>query len=95
MLNNSILSSKLDSIDGRDYGIYQSLKGEYDFSKYKLIIHQIPKDPYAPPHTGIYRVQVRRGNNKVINLETNSKIEEIAFRDFLARRFHGLLDDQG
>lgn len=87
MLDN-ILMSKLESIDGKDYGAYQSLKGEYDFSKYKLIIHQIPKDPYAPPHTGIYRVQVRRDNDQVMNLKTDSDIQEIAFRDFLARRFY-------
>jgi predicted ABC-class ATPase len=88
MLNGTILRSKLELIDGKDYAAYQSLLGEYDFSKYKLIIHQIPKDPYAPPHTGIYRVQVQRKNDQVVNLKTNSKIQEIAFRDFLARRFY-------
>ncbi len=88
MLNGNILISKLGSIDGKDYGAYQSLIGEYDFSKYKLIIHQIPKDPYAPPHTGIYRVQVQRNDDQVVNLKTDSKIQEIAFRDFLARRFY-------
>ena len=88
MLNGNILISKLGSIDGKDYGAYQSLIGEYDFSKYKLIVHQIPKDPYAPPHTGIYRVQVQRNDDQVVNLKTDSKIQEIAFRDFLARRFY-------
>lgn len=81
------LSTILDSIDGKDYGAYQSLKGEYDYSNFKLIIHQIPKDPYAPPHTGIYRLQVLRDDHCIINTKTDNKIKEIAFRDFLARRF--------
>ena len=53
MLDSNVLKKKLAPIDGKDYGGYQSLIGEYGFSRYKLIIHQIPKDPYAPPHTGI------------------------------------------
>jgi predicted ABC-class ATPase len=88
MLNAGILKRKLESIDGEDYGAYQSLIGEYDFSNYKLIIDQIPKDPYAPPHTGIYRIRVRRSDEQVINLKIDSKIKEAAFRDFLARRFY-------
>ena len=87
-MNSNILKKKLGSIEGRDYGSYQSLVGTYDFSKYKLIIHQIPKDPYAPPHTGIYRIQVQRNYVLGINLNTDMKIREIAFRDFLARHFY-------
>ncbi len=88
MLTPDGLRSKLGSIDGKDYGAYQSLIGEYGFSRYKLIIQQIPKDPYAPPHVGIYRIQVQRNDDQVINLKMVSKIQEIAFRDFLARRFY-------
>ncbi|MFQ6608401.1 MAG: ABC-ATPase domain-containing protein, partial [Fidelibacterota bacterium] len=88
MLNSDFLIRKLESINGKDYGGYQSLRGEYDFSTYKLIIRQIPKDPYAPPHTGIYCIQVNRNDEKIINLELDSKVQEIAFRDFLTRRFY-------
>ncbi|MFC2088301.1 ABC-ATPase domain-containing protein [Calditrichota bacterium] len=88
MLNINILQKKLASIDGQDYGAYQSLLGSYDFGKFALIIEQIPKDPYAPPHTGIYRVQVNRKIDKVIDLKIDSKIKQVAFRDFLARYFY-------
>jgi len=88
MFTKEILKSKLESLDGKDYGGYQSLRGEYDFSSYKLIIHQIPKDPYAPPHTGIYCVRVNRNDERIINIKMDSKVEEIAFRDFLTRRFY-------
>lgn len=87
MMNINILKQKITSIDGRDYGAYQSLLGTYDFGLFRLIIQQIPKDPYAPPHTGIYRIQVDRHDEKIINLDLANKIQEIAFRDFLARRF--------
>lgn len=88
MLNEEILKRKLESLDGKDYGGYQSLRGEYDFSGYKLIIRQIPKDPYAPPHTGIYCIRVNRNDERIINIKMDSKVEEIAFRDFLTRRFY-------
>jgi len=88
MINKHILKQKIASLDGRDYGAYQSLKGSYDFDLFKLIIQQIPKDPYAPPHTGIYRIQVKRSDDRIINLDLTNKIREIAFRDFLAREFY-------
>ena len=87
MLTTNILKQKLTSIDSQDYASYQSLLGSYDFALFKLIIQQIPKDPYAPPHTGIYRIQVQRNDNRIINLKTGSKIQKIAFADFLARYF--------
>jgi predicted ABC-class ATPase len=87
MLPEDTLKQKLVNIDGDDYAAYQSLLGSYDFNLFKLIIHQIPKDPYAPPHTGIYRIQVKRGDNRIIKLKTESKITKIAFSDHLARTF--------
>ena len=87
MINNNILKQKLSSIDKRDYGAYQTLLGSYDFPMFKLIIDQIPKDPYAPPHTGIYRIQVQRNDERIINHELTSKIHKVAFTDFLTRCF--------
>ena len=88
MFNEQTLKEKIESLNGRDYGACQSLIGQYEFpKKIRLIIHRIPKDPYAPPHTGIYRVQVERKNSDIINFKTDSKITQIAFSDFLARNF--------
>ncbi len=87
MLDKETLRQKLFSIEGQDYVNYQLLLGSYDFSLFKLIIQQIPKDPYAPPHTGVYRIQVLRSNERIINQKLNSKIQQIAFADYLARRF--------
>jgi predicted ABC-class ATPase len=87
MLNSNILRQKLTAIDGQDYAGYQSLLGTYDFELFKLIIQQIPKDPYAPPHTGIYRIQVQRNDSRIISLKIESKVQKIAYADFLARLF--------
>lgn len=83
----SDLQSKLAAIDGRDYGHYQRLLGRYDFDCFRLKIQQIPKDPYAPPHTGIYRVQVRRDDRRIIALATETKTKQVSCADYLARRF--------
>jgi len=88
MLNKNILKQKLASIDDQDYAGYQALLGTYDFSLFKLIVQQIPKDPYAPPHTGIYRIQVQRSDDRIINLKIGSKVQKVAFADYLARYFH-------
>ena len=87
MQNHEILRQKLAPIDKQDYGAYQSLIGEYDFPLFRLIIQQIPKDPYAPPHTGIYRVQVRRDDVRIVNRDLPTRIQRVAFTDFLARHF--------
>jgi len=87
MLNTKILKQKLAAIDGQDYAAYQSLLGTYEYDLFKLIIQQIPKDPYAPPHTGIYRIQIPRSDNRIIPLRIEHKIQKIACADFLARRF--------
>ena len=89
MLDDNILINKIRFLDGRDYGACQDLIGEYVFkNKFKLIIHKIPKDPFAPPHTGVYRIQVSRSNKKIINYNIDSRIKKIAFTDFLARKFY-------
>lgn len=90
MLSADTLIQKLESIDGKDYAAYQGLLGRYDFSLFRLIIQQIPKDPYAPPHTGVYRIIVKRNDKRIINLKLGSKIRKIAFADFLARKFYGV-----
>ena len=88
MLNKDTLKQKLAAIDKQDYANYQSLLGCYDFSLFKLIVQQIPKDPYAPPHTGIYRLQVQRSDERIINFKIDSKVQMVAFADYLARVFY-------
>ena len=87
MLNSNDLKQKLHALDGQDYAAFQSLLGCYDFGLFGLIIQQIPKDPFAPSHTGIYRIQLQRSDKRIVVLKTASKIQRIANADFLARQF--------
>lgn len=87
MLNETHLQHKLAAIDKQDYVNYQRLLGQYDFSLFHLIVQQIPKDPYAPPHTGLYRIQVQRSDERIINWNISSKVQTVAFADYLARHF--------
>lgn len=87
MQSPEILRTKLGSIDGRDYGAYQSLKGEYAYPDFELLITQIPKDPYAPPHTGIYRIRVDHSYLGIQPSVFSSPTAGVAYRDLLARRF--------
>jgi predicted ABC-class ATPase len=88
MAATSVLKQRIESINTRDYGAYQSLIGEYDYAKFKLYIDRIPKDPYAPSHTGIYRVILKNHFVNQFNQIFNTKVSKIAFCDYLARHFY-------
>ncbi len=81
------LEKKILQLDGQDYGRYQTLIGHYDFEQFVLIIDQIPKDPYAPPHTGIYRIQFPLHDTVIEADMIDSNLKQIACRDFYARQF--------
>ncbi|MEJ2239277.1 MAG: ABC-ATPase domain-containing protein [Gemmatimonadales bacterium] len=81
------LRMQLRSLEGKDYGAYQSLLGSYEYPSFELHIDQIPKDPYAPPHTGIYRVRVPWNNAGFPADVVSTQARTIALRDFLARQF--------
>jgi len=87
MQSSQVLRERLQIIDGKDYGAYQSLRGEYAYADFELFITQIPKDPYAPPHTGIYRIRVSHSYLSIPTHLFDTKIAGIAYRDFLARMF--------
>jgi predicted ABC-class ATPase len=87
MQSAQVLQNKLAGIDGKDYGACQSLKGEYAYADFELLITQIPKDPYAPPHTGIYRIRVGHTYLGIPTSVFDAPTAGIAYRDFLARRF--------
>jgi len=87
MATKEQLQKKITPLDGKDYGAYQALIGSYDFDQFTLVIEQIPKDPFAPPHTGIYRVQFPLVDTVIDAGMIDSKTADIACRDFYARQF--------
>jgi len=88
MKQMELLKQQLRHLDGKDYGAYQSLKGPWQYPHFELFIDRIPKDPYAPPGTGVFRARVTRDKAVFPTEMTASRIREIALRDYLARQFH-------
>ena len=82
------LRPQLKGLEGKDYAAYQSVRGSYAYSRFQLNIDHIPKDPYAPPGTGVFRVSVLLADAGFPDEYCASPIRCIAFRDFLARQFH-------
>ncbi|MBB6480870.1 ABC-ATPase domain-containing protein [Spirochaeta isovalerica] len=87
MKNNDSIRSFLAGINGRDYGAYQSLIGEYDFGDFRLIIERIPKDPYAPSFTGLYRAVFNKSYTYIPPGLGENPLRVTAFGDFMIRRF--------
>ncbi len=81
------LEQIISELDGQDYGALKALIGHYNFEQFELIIEQIPKDPYAPPHAGIYRLLIPLADTSIESDMIDSKIAQIACRDFYAQRF--------
>lgn len=82
------LKRMLPNIDGQDYGVYQSILGEYNYPKFELYIDQIPKDPYAPSHTGVYRVRLPLDVIGVSRKLISSEVRKLALCDYLCRSFY-------
>ena len=87
------LRKLVENLDGKDYGAYQFLKGSWDFRGFTLYIDKIPKDPYAPPHSGVYRVRVNCDTAGFDKSFAASGINNTAFCDFLTRAFHHSCDN--
>ena len=81
------IEQELRRLDGKGYAAYQDLRGEYSFPNFTLHLDRIPKDPYAPPGTGSFRVVVPRERAKFHPEMTELQVREVALRDYLARRF--------
>lgn len=83
-----VLRGRLAGLDRQDYATYQSLRGEHDFGTHTLVVDQVPKDPYAPPDTGVYRVRVPRVASGLDLEDDATAVAAVATRDYVTRRFH-------
>ncbi|MCS4485098.1 ABC-ATPase domain-containing protein [Gleimia sp. 6138-11-ORH1] len=73
-------------LDGRNYGAYKSLRGDYDYQDFTLHIDRVQSDPYAPPSALRITADPRQLGIPAHLLD--SKAKQIAVADFLARLFH-------
>ncbi|MFA6033729.1 MAG: ABC-ATPase domain-containing protein [Myxococcota bacterium] len=82
------LRQQLHALEGMDYAAYQSIRGSYAYNRFQLHIDQVPKDPYAPPGSGVFRVTVPQADAGFPDAYSALPARCIVFRDFLARQFH-------
>ena len=80
------MRASLLQIDGRPYNAYRDIEGvEYDMGRFTLICDKVQSDPFAPPSR--FRVRVPRAVADFPPDCYAPRTREIAFRDYLARRF--------
>lgn len=81
------LRERVRRLDGQDYAAYQSLRGRYRFPGFDLAIERVPKDPYAPPGTGVFRLVASRKVTGLTARDTRGAVRAVAVSDYLARCF--------
>ena len=84
------LRDRLNSIDGRGYKAYRSVKGEYAIGPLRLFVDHVQSDPFAPPS----RMRVRLpGSEADIPSELYAGADRRrAMEDLLTRRFAAAAD---
>ncbi|NLY43634.1 MAG: ABC-ATPase domain-containing protein [Clostridiaceae bacterium] len=84
MLTQKDLLNTLKRIDGKGYGAYKDLQGQYQFDNYILFIDHVQSDPFAPPS----RIRIRVDNLIAsIPLELfSTKVRKIALEDYFTRQ---------
>lgn len=79
------LIERLHDLDGRNYGAYKSVIGDYDYGDFKLHVDRIQSDPYAPPSQ--LRVTASPETMGIPAELLASADQRLAVADFLAREF--------
>lgn len=79
------LIRRFHELDGRNYGSYKSVIGDYDYGDFNLHIDKVQSDPYAPPSALRVTASPKKMGIPADLLETPD--HRIAVADFLARNF--------
>lgn len=78
------LIRKTKSLDGRSYGGYKQLIGQWSFGDFSFSIDRVQSDPFAPPSA--CRVLVPLDTTQIPAEIASDELARIAAGDFLARR---------
>lgn len=79
------LEEILARIDGKGYGAYKDIQGEYECRGYTLCIDHAQVDPFAPPSK--VRVKVAEGIHRIPRKLWDTRAKKIAVADFITRAF--------
>ncbi|MBI2940363.1 MAG: ABC-ATPase domain-containing protein [Chloroflexi bacterium] len=97
------LRRRLFAIDGKPYGAYQDILGEYTFPSFRLVVDAVPPDPFAGPAR--LRLVVDRAATRLpldgassgtaAGVGVVASLRRFATEDFLARRFASAIRSAG
>lgn len=83
MLTRQDLVKTLNRIDGKGYGAYKDLAGEYKFDNFILFIDHVQSDPFAPPSR--IRIRVDMDVAQIPKELFGTKIRKIGLEDYFTR----------
>ncbi len=86
MQSAETLRFRLQSLEGRGYKAYKTIKGRYAFSAYTLIIDYVQGDPFATPSR--FRILLSHSAASFPKTLRQNRIRQIALADYLCRQFH-------
>ncbi|WP_311524177.1 ABC-ATPase domain-containing protein [uncultured Varibaculum sp.] len=78
------LIRKTKSLDGRSYGGYKQLIGQWSFGDFSFSIDRVQSDPFAPPSA--CRILVPLDTTQIPAEIASDELARVATGDFLARR---------
>lgn len=79
------LIRRLRDVDGRSYGAYKSVLGDWDYGDFRLSVDHVQADPYAPP--SLVRASADPKTMGLPDEAYATHDQRIATADFLARSF--------
>lgn len=80
---------RAEKLDGRPYGFYSDLRGEWDYGDFVVHIDRIQADPYAPPSS--VRVTTQPSTTGIPSELLQTGDQRLAAADFLLREFAELV----
>ncbi len=86
MKDGGQLRERLRRIDGKPYGFYRDLKGDYAFDGYTLVIDYVQPDPFAPPSQAAVRLPQSTAGFPGGLFDT--PVRRAALEDCLTRNFY-------
>ncbi|RAD64699.1 ATPase, partial [Burkholderia multivorans] len=88
----SPLAETLHGLDGRSYGNYKQITGQYRFGPVTLTVDRVQVDPFASPSK--VRVRVDRADAGFPADLTTDRLDRIGASDFLLRAGNAVLRKQ-
>ncbi|ACV67821.1 ABC-ATPase domain-containing protein [Desulfohalobium retbaense] len=83
MTTQNHLKNECERLDGKGYGAYKDLRGEYDLGECRVVVDHVQSDPYAPP-SKVCVVMDRHRAGLPEELLAN-RVRHIALEDYLSR----------